>query len=113
MWNNFISSFFRADVGIEQSFVFSSILSALYIALIFHIFEKRSKNLFQNLTVSFLSFVDDGLFISQEKPNTIPFCSYNIITSFFDQVKLTVKHEIFHFSRSTKNFNISLEGSIL
>ena len=32
MWNNFISPFFRADVGVGQGFALSSILSTLYIA---------------------------------------------------------------------------------
>ena len=42
--------------------------------------------------------------------NTILFCSYNIIFSLFEQFELTIKHgklEVFHFSRSTKNFNLS------
>ena len=112
MWNNLIISFFRIDIDIRQESAFFLNLSTLYIVPIFHIFKKRPKNLFQNLAVSFLSFVDDGLFISQEKSfersNIILFCSYNIITSFFDQVKLTVKHgklEIFYFFTLTRNFN--------
>jgi len=64
MWNNFVSSFFKANVSVRQEFILSSILSALYIASIFYIFKTRSKNPFKNLAVSFLSFVDDGLFIS-------------------------------------------------
>jgi len=43
----------------------SPILFTLYLSPIFHIFEKKTKNL--KITVSFLSFIDDGLFISQEK----------------------------------------------
>jgi len=115
MWNNFVSLFFRTDIGIGQGSTLSSILSTLYIALIFHIFKKRFKNPSKNLAVSFLSFVDNDLFISQEKSfgksNTILFCGYNIITSFFDQVRLTVQHgklEIFYFSRLTRNFDSSL-----
>jgi len=34
---------------------------------IFHIFDKRTKNLLSPISVSTLSFIDDGLFISQEK----------------------------------------------
>jgi len=64
MWNNVVSSFFRADVSIGQESTLSSILSALYIAFIFHIFRTRSKNHFKNLTVLFLSFINDSLFIS-------------------------------------------------
>jgi len=66
-WNNFIFPSFRADVGVDQGSVLSPILSTLYITPIFHIFEKRSKNLLLNISVSFLSFIDDGLFIFQEK----------------------------------------------
>jgi len=61
------------------------ILSALYILPIFHIFEKRAENL--KIPVSFLFFVDNGLFISQEKSfektNANLFCSYNYL--FFTQ----------------------------
>jgi len=47
------------------------------------IFKKRAKN--QKNLVLFLSFVDDDLFISQEKSfgktNSYLFCNYNIISS--------------------------------
>ena len=112
MWNNFISSFFRTDVGVGQGFTLSLILSALYISPIFHIFEKRSKNHIPNISPLFLSFVDDGLFISQkktyEKSNAFLFCSYNIITSLFNQFSLIIEHgklEFFYFSKLTRNFN--------
>jgi len=126
MWNNFVSPFFRADLEVGQGFALSSILSALYITLIFYIFEKRSINLISNILVLFHSFVDDGFFISQEKlykkSNVFLFYSYNIISSPFNQFSLTAKHgksEVFYFSRLTKNFNPSLldlsplEGLIL
>ena len=126
MWNNFVFPFFNANIGISQESALSPILSALYIASIFHIFEKRSKSLFHNSSISFLSFVDEGFFILQEKSfkksNTFPFCNYNIISSLFDQFGLPVEHrklKVFYFSRSTKNFNpssldlSSLEESIL
>ena len=64
IWNNFISFFFRTDIGLGQESILFSILSILYITSIFHILEKRSKNLILNIPVLFLSFVDDGLFIS-------------------------------------------------
>ena len=54
-------------MGIGQGSALSLILSTLYIASIFHIFEKRSKNILPNIPVFFLSFIDDSLFISQEK----------------------------------------------
>jgi len=67
------------------------------------------------------------LFILQKtflkKLNAFFFCSYNIISSLFNEFGLIVeygKSEVFHFSRSTKkNFNplsldlSSLEGPIL
>ena len=86
------------------------ILSALYIAPIFHIFKKRTKNLLCLIQVSTLSFVDNSLLISQEKSygksNANLFCSYNIISSLFNQFRLVIEHdksEIFHFSRLIKN----------
>ena len=82
MWNHFVSPFFKANVGVNQG-------STLYIASIFHIFEKRTKNLLFPIQVSTLSFVDDGLLISQEKSYEKSkvnfFCSYNIISSSFNQ----------------------------
>jgi len=50
------------DIGIDQESTLSPILFALFIAPVFHIFEKRINNL--KISVSFLLFVDDGLFIS-------------------------------------------------
>ena len=49
----------------DQGSAFSSILSILYIALIFHNFENRTKNILSPISVSILSFIDDSLFISQ------------------------------------------------
>ena len=43
MLNDFVFPFFRADVGIKQEFTLSPILSTLYIASIFHLFEKKIK----------------------------------------------------------------------
>jgi len=86
--NYFISSFFKADVSIGQRFILSSILSAFYIAFIFHIFKKRTKNLLTPILVSILLFVDNRLFVFQEKSykkfNTTLFYSYNIISSLFN-----------------------------
>ena len=112
IWNNFISPFFRANVGVGQGFALSLILSALYITLIFHILKKRTQNLLSSIFVSTLSFVDDGLFIFQEKSyeksNVNLFCSYSIISFLFKQFSLITEHnksEVFHFSRATKNFD--------
>ena len=59
-----------------------------------------------------LSFVDDGLFISQNKSilhlNANIFCSYNIISSLLLKFGLIVKYgktDIFHFSKLHGAFN--------
>ena len=111
---------------LEILIITSLILSTLYIGSIFHIFKKRSKNILPNITVFFLSSVDDSLFISQKKSykksNAYLFCSYNIISTPFNWFRLIIEHgklEVFHFSRSTRNFNLPslnlslLEGPIL
>lgn len=121
VWNSFVSLFFRADIDIGQEFAFSPILVSFYITPIFHIFEKRSKDLLLNIPVSVLSFVDVSLFISQkksyEKSNAYLFYSYNIISNIFNQFGLTIEHsksEVFNFSRSIRNFNPpSLDLSLL
>ena len=119
LWIKFSSSFCNVDVGVGQGSALSSILSALYLSLIFHILEKHLKNL--KISISFLSFVDNGLLISQHKSiqvlNVNLFCSYNIVFTFLTKFGLVVKHgksEVFHFSRSHENFNPpSLDLSLL
>jgi len=104
--------------------VLSSILSALYLSLFLYILENHLKNL--KIPVSIISFVDDGLFISQSKSfdisNCCPFCSYNVLTKLLEKFGLIVEHsktKVFHFNRSQGVFNPSylnlspLEGSIL
>jgi len=92
------------DIGVSQESALSPILSALFIALIFHIFEKRIKNL--KIPISFLLFVNNILFISQERSfvstNANFFCNYNVMSLLLDQFELIVNHEkteIFNFSR--------------
>jgi len=70
----------------------------------FHILENCLKNL--KISISFLSFVDDGLFISQNKSLSISnanlFCSYNVVLSLLIKFSFVMKHsktEFFHFSR--------------
>ena len=112
LWNNFSSPLCNIDIGVSQGLVLSPILSALYLSLISHIFEKYLKNL--NIPISVLSFVDNGLFISQSKSlfisNANLFCSYNIILSLLIRFSLIMKHsktEIFHFSGLYGAFNLS------
>ena len=122
-WNNFSSSSFNVDIGVDQGSVISPIFSALYLSLILHIFEKQLKNL--KIPVSILSFVDDGLFVTQNKSLTVSnsnlFCSYHIILSLLEKFGLIMEYgkmEMFHFSRSYRAFNfppldlILLEGPI-
>ena len=59
-----------------------------------------------------MSFVDDGLFIVQNKSfpisNSHLFCSYNILSKLLDSFGLIIEHsktEVFHFNRSHGPFN--------
>ena len=105
VWNHFTSPFSKVGVGIGQESANSlfPILLALYIAFLFHIFEKRTKNLSIPILVSILSFVNNGLFVSQEKSyeksNIVFYYSYSIISSLFNQFGLAIKHNksgVFH-----------------
>ena len=88
----------------------SPILSTLYLSLLLYILKNRFKNL--NIPISILSFVDNGLFIVQNKSfftsNLHLFCSYNILSKLLDSFGLIIEHsktEIFHFSRAQGIFN--------
>jgi len=81
----------------------------MYLSSVFQIFEKRLKIL--KILVSVISFVDDRLFISQDKSfdisNSNLFCSYQIILLLLKQFGL-IKHgktEVLHFSRTYRTFN--------
>jgi len=109
-WNNFSSSLFDVNVGVGQGLALSPILSALYLSPFLHILEKHSKNL--DLKFSILSFVDDGLLITQSKffqvSNTQLFSSYNVTSKLLSKFCLLVKYlktEIFYFSKSQGTFN--------
>ena len=73
-----------------------------------------------------LSFVDDGLIITQNKSilssNSQLFCSYNVLSNLLTDFGLVIEHgktEIFHFNRLHGAFNppplnlTSLGGPIL
>jgi len=91
----------------------------MYLSPILHIFEKRFKNL--KIPVFVISFVDNELFISQDKSfdilNFNLFCSYQIMSLLLEQFGLIIKHgktEVFHFSRMHRVFNLpSLDLIIL
>ena len=65
LWNSFSSLIFNIKVGVGQDSALSSILSALYLLPFLYILEKHLKNL--KIPVSIILFIDDGLFISQNK----------------------------------------------
>ena len=118
LWNNFSSPFFNVNIGVEQGSALSLVLSALYLSPISHICEKRFKNL--KIPVSLISFINNGLFISQEKlfekSNSHLFYSYNVISSLLKQFGLVIEHrktEIFQFSRSYTFHSPSLDLNTL
>ena len=87
-----------------------SILSALYLSSVFHSLEKCLK--FLKIPISIISFVDNGLFVSQNKSilhlNANLFCSYNVISSILLKYGLIIKHrktDAFYFTRPHGTFN--------
>ena len=105
LWNNFYSSTFNINIGVGQSSALSPILSALYLSLFIYTLKNQLKNL--KIPTLFISFMDDGLFISQSNSidisNSRLYCSYNVLTNLLEKFRLVVKYsktEIFHFNRS-------------
>ena len=97
----------------EQGLALFFILFTLYISLVFHILENHLKNL--KIPVSILSFVNNGLFIAQNKSllilNSFFFYSYNIASSLLEKFDLILEYrktKVFYFSRSCRAFNSSL-----
>jgi len=92
LWNSFSSPFFNIDIGVGQGSALFLIFSALYLAPILHISEKRIKRI--KILISILLFVNDGLFISQNKSlvvlNVNLVCSYNVISLLFGKFELTI-----------------------
>ena len=112
LWNSFSSLIFDIKVGVGQGSALSPVLSALYLSSFLYILEKCLKCL--KIPVSIISFVDDGLLISQNKlfetSNSHLFCSYNVMTNLLDKFGLVVKYlktEVFYFSRLYNLFNPS------
>ena len=110
-WNSFLSSIFNINVGVGQGSALSSILFTLYLSPFLYILEEHLKIL--KILISIISFVDDGLFISQDKSfdisNSCLFCSYNVMTNLLDKFSFVVKHsktKVFHFSRPYGPFNL-------
>ena len=110
LWNEFFSPTYKVNVGVGQGSTLSPILSTLYLSPLLYILEKHLKNL--NITVSLISFVDDGLIISQNKSidvsNLQLFYSYNVLSRLLIKFGLNIEHsktEMFHFNRSYGTFN--------
>jgi len=101
-----------------QGSAFSPILSALYIAPLLHLFECRAQAL--NLDTSTLSYVENGLLVSQGRTynKTLPelTSSYSIVSDLIASFGLVMEHdksEIFHFSRAHNDSNPELDLSAI
>jgi len=112
-WNNFMSPVFNVNVGVGQGSALSPIWSVLYLSPFIYILENHLKNL--KIPISIISFVDNGLFISQSNSfdisNSHLFWSYNVLTNLLKKFGLVVEHfktEIFHFNRLHGVFDSSL-----
>ena len=73
----------------------------------FSYFELKVRVLYDIIPVSVISFIDDGLFISQNKffhiSNSNLFCSHCVMCLLLEQFRLVIEHwktEVLHFSRS-------------
>ena len=94
-----------------KSSLFSLFFQLSILFLFFTFKENNPESFIQNSCFHSLLCRQQFLYFSGksfEKSNTNLFCSYNIISSLFEQFGLTIKHsksEIFHFSRSIKNFD--------
>ena len=115
-WNHSSSPPFPASVGVGQGSALSLVLSVLYPASILHLFEQQARCPENPLNVSTLSFVDNGLLISQERDYDKSLStlkrSYNVISHLFTAVGLLLeykKSEIFHFSRARIDLNPPLD----
>jgi len=77
------------------------------LALIIKTFKKGIKNLEEKISIDILSFVDNGLLISQEKSHdtflSFLLCSYNIMSKILLDFGLVIeynKSKMFYFMRS-------------
>ena len=115
-WNNFTLQRFTTSIGVGQGSALSPILSAIYLAPIIKTFKKRKENLKEKIQTDILSFVDDGLLISQEKSYELSsaflLSSYNMIFKILSDLGLVMEHsksEVFHFTRACNPPNPSID----
>ena len=106
-WNNFSLLVFNTNVRVDQGSTLFPILSALYLVPIIKTFKKRIKNLKENILTDILSFVNNGLLISQEKSYSLSssflLCSYNIMFKILIDTGPVMEHsktKLFHFMRA-------------
>jgi len=81
------------------------ILSVIYLAPIIKTFKIKIKNLEKEILTDILSFVDNGLLISQEKSyslfSSFLLCSYNIMSKILLDAGLIIEHnktKLFYFT---------------
>ena len=117
-WNQFSSPYFNINIGVGQGSALSPILPAIYLAPIIKTFKKRIKNLKESIPTDILSFVDDGLLISQEKSyvlfSSFLLYSYNIMSKILLDSGLIIEHsktELFYFTRARYPSNPSIDLS--
>jgi len=103
---------------VGQGSALSPILSAIYLAPVIKIFKKRLKTLKENILTDILSFVDNGLLISQKKSyllsSSFLLCSYNIMSKILIDAGLVMEHsktKLFYFTRACHPPNPSIDLS--
>jgi len=101
-----------------QGSALSPILLVLYIAPLLYLFERQAQAL--NLDTFTLSYVDNGLLVSQGRTynKTLPelTSSYSIVSDLIVSFGLVMEHdksEIFHFSRAYNDSNPELDLSAI
>ena len=119
-WNNFLSLSFPTNIGVGQGLALSPILSAIYLSPILKTYQKCLKNTNKEIPTNILSYINNGLIISQEKSFecSLSFLidSYSVISNLLKDSGLAIEHqklEVFHFSRahSTPNHSINLTSA--
>jgi hypothetical protein len=99
--NGETSTLYDSDVGVVQGSALSPILSALYIAPIFHLLDKYirdfDKSMYHSLLTAFLSFVDNGLLVATADTR------YDVQNS--------LKEAYAHITRTFTDFGLVMEHS--
>ena len=94
LWNSFSSPLYNINIGVSQESALFPILSVLYLSPIFCILEKHLENL--KIPTSILSFVDNGLFISQNKSFSVSNIMSQTSFSLYLHNQWTNFHKISH-----------------